>query len=91
MYAFSRRKPLAASCIAAAVQRIAIDAERHRFTLRQTRLRSRGVLRRTLGEAERMLFALRVDTDRRDQDQIVVHVNAVDLDHQQIEAGEIAR
>ncbi len=31
-----------------------------------------------------MLVALRVDTDRRDQDQIVVHVNAVDLDHQQI-------
>ena len=37
MCAFSRRKPLAASCIAAAVQRIAIEAERHRFTLRQTR------------------------------------------------------
>ena len=35
--AFSRRKPLAASCIAAAVQRIAIEAQRHRFTLRQTR------------------------------------------------------
>ena len=34
---FSRRKPLAASCMAAAVQRIAIEAERHRFTLRQTR------------------------------------------------------
>jgi hypothetical protein len=28
---------LAASCIAAAVQRIAIEAERHRFTFRQTR------------------------------------------------------
>jgi hypothetical protein len=35
--AFSRRKPLVASCMAAAVQRIAIEAERHRFTLRQTR------------------------------------------------------
>src|SRR3981081_1337287 len=35
--AFSRRKPLAASCIAAAVQRNAIEADRHRFTLRQTR------------------------------------------------------
>jgi hypothetical protein len=29
-----------------------------------------------------MLVALRVDTDRRDQDQIFVHLNAVDLDHQ---------
>ena len=38
-----------------------------------------------------MLVALRVDTDRRDQDQILVHVNAVDLDHQQIEAGEVGR
>jgi hypothetical protein len=28
---------LTASCIAAAVQRIAIEAERHRFTFRQTR------------------------------------------------------
>jgi hypothetical protein len=33
-------------------------------------------------EAERMLVALRVDTDRRHQDQILVHMNAVDLDHQ---------
>ena len=38
-----------------------------------------------------MLIALRVDTDRRDEDQILVHVNAVDLDHQQIEAREIGR
>jgi hypothetical protein len=38
-----------------------------------------------------MLVALRVDANRRDQDQILVHVNAVDLDHQQIEAGEIGR
>src|SRR6266567_1403683 len=36
-----------------------------------------------------MLVALRVDTDRCNQDQIFVHVNAIDLDHQQIEAGEI--
>ena len=38
-----------------------------------------------------MLVALCIDTECRDQDQIVVHVNAVDLDHQQIEAGEIRR
>ena len=38
-----------------------------------------------------MLVALRIDTDRCDQDQILVHVNAVDLDHQQIKAGEVGR
>ena len=38
-----------------------------------------------------MLVALCVDTECRNQDQIVVHVNAIDLDHQQIEAGEIRR
>jgi hypothetical protein len=38
-----------------------------------------------------MLVALCVDTECRDQDQIVVHVNAIDLDHQQIEAAEIRR
>src|SRR5262249_28609044 len=36
-----------------------------------------------------MLVALRIDTDRCNQEQIFVHVNAIDLDHQQIEAGEI--
>ena len=54
-------------------------------------LNGRGIFRCTLGEAERMLVALCIDTECRDQDQIVVHVNAVDLDHQQIEAGEIRR
>lgn len=34
-----------------------------------------GVLRRTLDEAERMLITLCVDPDRRDQDQILVHIN----------------
>jgi hypothetical protein len=38
--------------------------------------------------AQPVLVALRVDTDHRDQDQIFVHVSAVDLDHQQIEARE---
>src|SRR5262245_22382410 len=38
-----------------------------------------------------MLVALRIDTDRCNQDQIFVHVNAIDLNHQQIEAGEIGR
>ena len=35
--AFSRRNPLAASCMADAIQCSAIEADRHRFTLRQTR------------------------------------------------------
>jgi hypothetical protein len=34
-----------------------------------------------------VLVALRVNTDRRDQDQILLHVNAVNLDHQQVEAA----
>ena len=38
-----------------------------------------------------MLVAHCVNTDRCDQDQILVHVDAVDLDHQQIEAREIGR
>ena len=52
-------------------------------------LDGRGVLRCALDQAKRMLGARRVDTDRRDEDQILVHVNAVDLDHQQPETGEI--
>src|SRR5215218_7328465 len=37
LFAFSLRKPLAASSMAAAVQRSAMEASRQRFTLRQTR------------------------------------------------------
>jgi hypothetical protein len=55
------------------------------------RLNGRRIFRCTLGEAERMLVALCIDTERRDQDQIFVQVNAIDLDHQQIEAGKIRR
>jgi hypothetical protein len=29
-----------------------------------------------------MFVTIRVDTDRRNQDQILVHMNAIDLDHQ---------
>ncbi len=35
-----------------------------------------------------MFVAIRVDADRRDEDQVLVHVNAVDLDRQQIECIE---
>ena len=38
-----------------------------------------------------MLVAVRIDADRRHQDHVLVHLNAVDLDHQQIEAGKIGR
>jgi hypothetical protein len=41
--------------------------------------------------AQRMLVAVGVDADRRHQGHVLVHVNAVDLDHQQIEAGKIGR
>src|SRR3712207_9481488 len=43
-FAFSLRKPLAASNIAAAVQRSTISASRQRFTLRQTRASSQDIL-----------------------------------------------
>ena len=46
---------------------------------------SRGVFRGVLDRAERMLVAVRIDADRRHQGHVLVHVNAVDLDHQQIE------
>ncbi|MGJ0452807.1 MAG: hypothetical protein ACR65T_06200 [Methylocystis sp.] len=41
-------------------------------------------------EAERVFVAVRVDADRRDEDHVLVHVNAVDLDRQQIEIIESA-
>ena len=36
-----------------------------------------------------MLVAVRVDTNRRDQEHILIHVNAVDLDRQQIEVASL--
>jgi hypothetical protein len=44
----------------------------------------RGVLRCTLYEAERMLVTFRVDTERRNEDQIFVHVNDLDLYHSKL-------
>ena len=37
-----------------------------------------------------MFVAVRVDADRRDEDQVLVHMNAVDLDRQQIKSIEPA-
>jgi hypothetical protein len=44
----------------------------------------RRVFGRALDEAERMLVAVRVDANRRDEEHIFIHVNAVDLDRQKI-------
>ena len=49
------------------------------------RLHRRRVFGRALDEAERMFVAVRVDANRRDEEHIFIHVNAVDLDRQQIE------
>ncbi len=46
------------------------------------RLHGRRLFRRALDEAERVFVAVRVDVVRRDEDHVLVHVNAVDLDRQ---------
>src|SRR6516164_4989746 len=54
-------------------------------------LSGRGTLRRAFGKAERMLVTLRIDADRCHEGHILVHMNAVDLDHQQIKPGSVLR
>src|SRR5208337_2205161 len=54
------------------------------------RLHGRRIFGRALDEAERMFVAVRVDADRRDEKHILIHVNAVNLDRQQIEIVEPA-
>ena len=89
------RPKVSADCLGQGLGAIDDEQPRHRRVepaldqVVDERLDCRGVLRRTLDEAERMLVTLRVDANRRDQNQILVHVNAVDLDHQQIETGKI--
>ena len=46
------------------------------------RLHGCGVLGRTFDKTERMFGAHGVDPNRRHKDQIVIQMNAVDLDHQ---------
>lgn len=53
------------------------------------RLHGRRVFRRALDQPERMLAAVHIDAERRDKGHVIVHVNAVDLDHQQPETGKI--
>ncbi|TPW00439.1 MAG: hypothetical protein USCAAHI_00107 [Beijerinckiaceae bacterium] len=55
------------------------------------RLHGRCVFRGALDQSKRMFVAVRINTDRRHQGHVLVHVNAVDLDHQQPEAGKITR
>ena len=80
------------------VRRIALDrafapsmmtgvARLDRVTLDQIvdeRLHRRLVFGRAFDEADRMLVAVRVDANRRDEEHIFIDVNAVDLDRQQI-------
>ena len=54
-------------------------------------LHGRCIFRRALDQPERMLVAVHIDAQRRHKGHVLVHVNAVDLDHQQIEAGKIGR
>src|SRR5262249_56136500 len=53
------------------------------------RLDGCGVLRRTLGKAERVLVAPGIDTNRYHQNQVLSHVDAVDLDHYHIQSTHI--
>ena len=53
------------------------------------RLHRRRVFGRALDEAERMFVAVRVDANRRDEEHIFIHVNAVDLDRQQIQVVKL--
>ena len=50
-----------------------------------------GVFRSALDQTEWMLFAAPVDAHRRHEGHVLLHVNAVDLNHQQIETGKISR
>ena len=40
-------------------------------------------------QAERILVAFAVDPKRGDQDQIIADVQPVDLDHQQVQLGQV--
>ena len=63
-----------ADCLGQGLRTVDDEQPRHRRVkpaldeIVDERLDGRGILRRTLDEAERMLVALRIDTDRCDQD-----------------------
>jgi len=47
------------------------------------------ILARSFHDPERVLVAIAVDADRRQHDQVLIDVNAVDLDDQQIQRGKL--
>ena len=55
------------------------------------RLHGRCVFRGAPDQSKRIFVAVRINAYRRHQGHVLVHVNAVDLDHQQPEAGKITR
>ena len=55
------------------------------------RLHGRCVFCGALDQPKRMFVAVRINANRRHQGHVLVHVNVVDLDHQQPEAGKITR
>jgi hypothetical protein len=57
----------------------------------EQRLNRGGVLGGTLDQSQRVLLARGVDADRRDQDQVLLDVQAVDLDRQQVQRRQIRR
>jgi hypothetical protein len=57
----------------------------------QERLRHGGILRGSLEQTERMFDPVAIDADGGQQRQVFGDVDAVDLDHQQIELGQVRR
>jgi len=55
----------------------------------EQRLADGGVLRRPLDHAQGMLVAVAVDTHGGQQDQVILDVDAIDLDDQQVHLGQV--
>jgi hypothetical protein len=53
------------------------------------RLHDGGILGRPFDQGERMFAALGIDPERGDQHQIAADVQAVDLDHQQVQLRQV--
>jgi len=56
----------------------------------EQRLNRGGIFGGSLDQSQRVLLAHGVDADRRHQDQVLLDVQAVDLDRQQIQRRQIA-
>ena len=57
----------------------------------EQRLRHGSVLASPFNHAEGMLRAVAVDADSSQQHQVVLDVNAIDLDDQQVQPGQVGR